>query len=101
MWKTLDLINDGNYKEFIAWMNSMNPEIRLYGAVGLMMYRFRYKNDVSTDIVNLMNKILGGNQKIYGCITCFYGNYAQQEVVNIHELFKMYKVFVSQGFIHN
>ncbi len=99
MLTLLDNVDSGHHEDFEKWIKSTNPEERLYGAIGLMMYRFKHKNDFDAALVNLASNILSENKDVYGCQGCYFGKYKQQEIIKLKDLYSIYSGYVQNGFI--
>ena len=68
----LSLVSERNYKILSKWLNSLNPEISVYGYFGLWILKMRGV-EIGEFELNRMEILRNSDIKIYTCEGCLYG----------------------------
>ncbi len=97
----LDIVNDNRVDILSDWVNSLNVEKKIVGSIGLTYLRFKKgkKALIDESIQRKVDEIITSNYKIYGCLGCSYGNYHQQTIVGLNELYGQFMSYKRNGFI--
>jgi hypothetical protein len=95
----LKFISEKNYSMLSEWLYSQNPEITVYGYVGLSFLRKKGMKINQTETIR-MEQIKSSNIQLYTCDGCFYGvQRTIQEVLNEDILDKNYSAFMNSGWL--
>ena len=94
-----ELVSSQNFNYFLDWMNSLNLELRVYGAIGIMFSRFHYSHQIPPELTELANQILSEDFEVKGCEGCFSGNFPQSYLLDFSSLYQRYRDYADNGFI--
>ena len=69
----LEYVNADSSGKLIGWLYSLNPELSIYGALGLRLLEMKGRDKVDSDITDVINALKKLNIGLRCCEGCRYG----------------------------
>ncbi|MCT4637699.1 MAG: hypothetical protein N4A72_08310 [Bacteroidales bacterium] len=96
----LNLVKNRKYKELVNWLQSINPEISIYGYIGIEFLKLKGCSITEIELER-MKTLRKSDMEIYTCRGCAFDTLkSSKNILTDDNLKQLYNVFVQCGYLH-